>query len=51
MILPQILSYLLTTLLYGLVHDSVDAIRLQSDLNKLVEWAMLWQMAFNPSKC
>ena len=39
------------TLLYGLVHNSDDAIRLQSDLDKLVEWAKLWQMAFNPSKC
>ena len=39
------------TLLYGLVHNSDDAIILQSDLDKLVEWAKLWQMAFNPSKC
>ena len=37
------------TLLYGLVHNSDDAISLQSDLDKLVEWAKLWQMAFNPS--
>ena len=39
------------TLLYGLVHNSDDAISLQSDLDKLFEWAKLWQMAFNPSKC
>ena len=39
------------TLLYGLVHNSDDAISLQSDLDKLVEWAKLWQMAFIPSKC
>ena len=39
------------TLLYGLVHNSDDAISLQSNLDKLVEWAKLWQMAFNPSKC
>ena len=39
------------TLLHGLVHNSDDAIRLQSDLDKLVEWAKLRQMAFNPSKC
>ena len=32
------------TLLYGLVHNSNDAISLQSDLDKLVEWAKLWQM-------
>ena len=41
----------LIPLLYGLVHNSEDAISLQSDLGKLVEWAKLWQMAFNPSKC
>ena len=39
------------TLLYGPVHNSNDAITLQSDLDKLVEWAKLWRMAFNPSKC
>ena len=39
------------TLLYGLVHNSDDAISLQSDLDKLVEWAKLWQMAFSTSKC
>ena len=39
------------SLLYGLVHNSDDAISLQSDLDKLVEWAKLWQMVFNPSKC
>ena len=36
-------------LLYGLVHNSDDAITPQSDLDKLVEWAKMWQMAFNPS--
>ena len=35
------------TLLYGLVHNFYDAISLQSDLDKLVKWAKLWQMAFN----
>ena len=33
------------------VHKFDDAVRLQSDLDKLVKWAKLWQMAFNPSKC
>ena len=50
MILPQILSRLLMTACC-LVHNSDDAISLQCDLDKLVEWAKLWQMAFNPSKC
>ena len=35
------------TLLYGLAHNFYDAISLQSDLDKLVKWAKLWQMAFN----
>lgn len=39
------------TLLNGVVHNSDDAISLQSDLDKLVEWTKMWQMAFNPSKC
>ena len=39
------------TLLHGLVRNSDDAIRLQPDLDKLVERAKLRQMAFNPSKC
>ena len=37
------------TLLYGLVHNSDDAISLLSDLDKLVDWAKLWQMAFKHS--
>ena len=37
--------------MYGLVHNSDDAISLQSDQDKLVEWAKLWQLAFYPSKC
>ena len=39
------------TLLYGLVHNSDDVISLQSDQDKLVDWAKLWQLAFYPSKC
>ena len=36
-------------LLYGLVHNSDDGVSLQSDLDKLVEWAKLWQMhGFQP---
>ena len=37
------------TLLYGLVHNSDDAISLLSDLDKLVDWAKMWQMAFKHS--
>ena len=36
-------------LLYGLVHNSDEAINPQSDLDKLVERAKMWQMAFSNS--
>ena len=34
-----------------LFADDTLLFNLQSDLDKLVEWAKLWQMAVNPSKC
>ena len=39
------------TLLYGLVHNNQDAIKLQEDLDNLTAWAQTWQMNFHPSKC
>ena len=52
MILPQILSYLLMTpcCMVWYTIPTMPSIS-QSDLDKLVEWAKLWQMAFNPLKC
>jgi len=28
-----------------------DTIKLQEDLNKLSEWANMWQLKFNVAKC
>jgi len=33
------------------VSDMVDAVGMQEDLDRLVEWADKWQMQFNVSKC
>ena len=38
------------TLLYGLVHNASDALRLQRDVDSLVTWAQEWKMNFHPSK-
>ena len=38
-------------MLSGLVHNFDDLISLQCDLDKVFEWAKLWQMVFGPSKC
>lgn len=38
-------------LLYRVINCAQDAIDLQSDFQKLVNWADTWQMSFNPTKC
>jgi len=37
--------------LFRQVGDVPDNIRMQADLDKLVEWADKWQVLFNVSKC
>ena len=49
-IASKIKSFADDTLLYGVVHNSDDAISLLSDLYKLVQWAKLWQIAFKHSE-
>jgi len=39
------------TKLLSQVSDKVDAVGMQEDLDRLVEWADKWQMQFNVSKC
>ena len=39
------------SLLFGIVKSTNDALQLQTNLDKLNEWADRWQMVFNPSKC
>ncbi len=38
-------------MLYRTVNKLTDAISLQNDLDRLIDWEQTWQMAFNPSKC
>ena len=39
------------TKLFRQDSDTVDALGMQEDLDRLVEWADKWQMQFNVSKC
>ena len=39
------------TLLYRTIKSDTDHHRLQTDLDKLTEWAMAWDMQFHPDKC
>ena len=39
------------SLLYRQITEPEDEEILQSDINKLLEWAKLWQMNFNIAKC
>jgi hypothetical protein len=36
---------------FSMIRTRNDCIRLQADLNKLLEWAKLWKMNFNADKC
>jgi len=38
-------------LVYREIKAPEDALKLQADLNRLIEWSSTWQMAFNVSKC
>ena len=39
------------TVLYRTIKSDTDHHRLQTDLDKLTEWAMAWDMQFRPAKC
>ena len=39
------------TLIYLIIHNSSDCIKLQEDLNNLERWESGWQMYFHPEKC
>ena len=39
------------TKLFHCINSQEDRVRLQDDLNRLVEWSRKWQMSFNASKC
>jgi len=39
------------TKVFGKVNNAADGVRLQEDLNRLCDWANMWQMEFNVAKC
>ena len=47
----SVLKFADDTKIFRQVRDTRDNIRMQIDLDQLVEWAEKWQMQFNVSKC
>ena len=47
----SVLKFADDTKIFRQVTDTRDNMRMQIDLDKLVEWADKWQMHFNASKC
>ena len=45
------LLYAYDVLLYSYIKSESDCHALQEDLDALAQWARIWQMEFNPSKC
>ena len=39
------------SLSYSVIHNALDLLTVQHDLEKLISWAQIKQMQFNPSKC
>jgi len=46
-----VLKFADDTKLYCTVGNQMDSIRLQKDLDTVIEWANRWQMQFNVKKC
>ena len=46
-----ILKFADDTKIFGKISTDRDTVRLQEDLDKLLDWAEEWQMMFNASKC
>jgi len=46
-----ILKFADDTKIFGKISNVTDTVRLQEDLDRLIEWAEEWQMMFNASKC
>jgi len=49
-VVSKVFTFADDTKLFRQVSDTVDALGMQEDLDKLVEWADKWQMQFNVSK-
>jgi len=50
-VVSKVFKFADDTKLFRQVNDTVDAVGIQEDLDRLVEWADKWQMQFNVSKC
>ena len=50
-ILSKVKLYADDTLIYRIINTAEDAILLQKDLDTLTQWAQIWLMKFNASKC
>ena len=46
-----ILKFADDTKLFGKIQGTSDVIKLQEDLDQLLQWAEEWQMLFNTEKC
>ena len=50
-VVSKVFKFADDTKLFRQDSDTVDAVGMQEDLDRLVEWADKWQMQFNVSKC
>jgi len=50
-VVSKVFKFADDTKLFRQVSDTVDAVGMQEDLDRLVECAFKWQMQFNVSKC
>ena len=50
-VVSKVFKFADDTKFFRQVNDTVDALGMQEDLDRLVEWADKWQMQFNVSKC
>jgi len=50
-VVSKVFKFADDTRLFRQVNDTVDALGIQEDLDRLVQWADKWQMQFNVSKC
>jgi len=50
-VVSKVFKYADDTKLFRQVSDTVDAVGMQEDLDRLIEWADKWQMRFDVSQC
>jgi len=50
-VMNWLLKFVDDTKIFSKVNTASDGLKLQKDLQKLVEWSVAWQMQFNVNKC